>query len=142
MTDKKHKYSNDKLTVHFDANVCIHSKVCVNGMPEVFNTKEKPWVNMQVDAADEIADQVKKCPSGALSIEWNEQKPESKFDSEKLTSIKASKDGPYIIEGSFRYYDADGNLVLTKDRIALCRCGQSGNKPFCDGTHKKVGFKS
>jgi CDGSH-type Zn-finger protein len=55
--------------------------------------------------------------------------------------IKARENGPYVIKGSATYTDADGNEQTTPGAsMALCRCGQSGNKPFCDGTHRKVGF--
>jgi CDGSH-type Zn-finger protein len=57
--------------------------------------------------------------------------------------IKGRENGPYLIEGTAVYTDADGNEQKTQGTmIALCRCGQSSNKPFCDGTHKKVGFKA
>jgi CDGSH-type Zn-finger protein len=57
--------------------------------------------------------------------------------------IKARQDGPYMIPGSFTYTDADGNEQTTPGKmIALCRCGQSANKPFCDGSHRRVGFEA
>jgi CDGSH-type Zn-finger protein len=57
--------------------------------------------------------------------------------------IKARKNGPYLIMGSATYTDAEGNEQTTSGTtVALCRCGQSGNKPFCDGAHRKVGFEA
>ena len=57
--------------------------------------------------------------------------------------IKASANGPYVIMGTATYTDADGNEQTTSGKaIALCRCGQSSNKPFCDGTHRKVGLQA
>jgi CDGSH-type Zn-finger protein len=57
--------------------------------------------------------------------------------------ITAKENGPYLIAGSASYTDAEGNEQTTQGTmIALCRCGQSANKPFCDGTHKKVGFEA
>ncbi len=56
--------------------------------------------------------------------------------------IKASKNGPYLVAGNFTFTDAEGNTRTVEKMAALCRCGQSGNKPFCDGTHKKVGFEA
>jgi CDGSH-type Zn-finger protein len=57
--------------------------------------------------------------------------------------IRARENGPYLLAGTARYTDADGQeRVTTGTSIALCRCGQSGSKPFCDGTHRKVGFKA
>ncbi|MDX1522449.1 MAG: CDGSH iron-sulfur domain-containing protein [Anaerolineae bacterium] len=59
------------------------------------------------------------------------------------TTIKASENGPYLVPGSATYTDADGNEQTTPGKmVAFCRCGQSSNKPFCDGTHKRVGFQA
>lgn len=57
--------------------------------------------------------------------------------------IKASKNGPYLIASGATFTDAAGNVkTLDGKMVALCRCGQSANKPFCDGTHKKVNFQA
>ena len=59
------------------------------------------------------------------------------------TEITASENGPYLIAGTAQYVDVDGNEQETKGKmVAICRCGQSANKPFCDGTHKRVGFEA
>ena len=60
------------------------------------------------------------------------------------TIIKAMPNGPYIVEGDIELYDPTGARVETGDRpkVALCRCGASTKKPFCDGTHSKLGFKA
>ena len=50
--------------------------------------------------------------------------------------------GPYRITGTITLIDADGNPIETKVMTFLCRCGHSANKPFCDGTHNKIGFES
>ena len=54
--------------------------------------------------------------------------------------MKASPGGPLLIRGGVRVLDADGNVLYEGDKAALCRCGGSANKPFCDGTHKTNGF--
>ena len=56
--------------------------------------------------------------------------------------ISVLKNGPYIITGPVELKDAEGNSYPPKERIALCRCGASTTKPFCDGTHSKVGFQA
>lgn len=56
--------------------------------------------------------------------------------------IKVSDNGPLRVKGDVQLVDAEGNVFETKKAFSLCRCGQSSNKPFCDGTHKKVGFES
>lgn len=51
------------------------------------------------------------------------------------------RDGPILVRGPIRLTDPEGNLVETRRKtVALCRCGESGIKPFCDGTHKRIGF--
>ncbi|MCF7803111.1 MAG: CDGSH iron-sulfur domain-containing protein [Candidatus Marinimicrobia bacterium] len=54
--------------------------------------------------------------------------------------IQATKNGPYLVKNAEKVTDHEGNEYEIDDTIALCRCGQSSDKPFCDGTHKDVGF--
>ena len=57
-------------------------------------------------------------------------------------SIKALKNGPIRIEGKVQIFDVDGNQIpWEKEKFSLCRCGHSSNKPFCDGTHSRIGFQ-
>ena len=56
--------------------------------------------------------------------------------------IETIKNGPYIVTGEVELIDADGNKFPVEKRMALCRCGASTEKPFCDGTHSKIGFKA
>ncbi len=58
------------------------------------------------------------------------------------TVIQTLKNGPYLVNGEIELKNADGKTIPTKDKsCALCRCGQSGNKPFCDGTHVQSRFQ-
>jgi len=60
-----------------------------------------------------------------------------------MVSITIKKNGPYLVEGEIGLFDAEGNQVsVDKTTIALCRCGASSNKPFCDGTHSLIGFQA
>lgn len=59
--------------------------------------------------------------------------------------ISVRDHGPFLIEGPITVVDGDGNafpIDPSKPAIALCRCGQSANRPFCDGSHKACGFDS
>lgn len=56
--------------------------------------------------------------------------------------IRPLKNGPLEVSGPVDVLDADGKPTAAEDPVYLCRCGQSANKPFCDGTHRKVGFQS
>ena len=57
-------------------------------------------------------------------------------------TIDIVKNGPYIVNGPVELKDSDGNVYPAKPRMALCRCGASTEKPFCDGTHSKIGFQA
>ncbi len=63
----KRDYECEEIVVHWESAKCIHSGNCVRGLATVFNLKKHPWINVDGASADEIADQVDRCPSGALS---------------------------------------------------------------------------
>jgi uncharacterized Fe-S cluster protein YjdI len=131
------KYTNGDLTIIWKPDVCIHSAICFKGLPQVFNPKERPWVKAMEAGPDEIVAQIKKCPSGALSYELNTNKTSAMENQESNTTITVSNKGPYLVKGKFLFVDQDGKEELKEGNIALCRCGSSANKPFCDGAHKK-----
>ena len=58
------------------------------------------------------------------------------------TTITIRRNGPYIVSGTVELRDADGNVYEAQETMALCRCGASTKKPFCDGTHSKTGFQA
>lgn len=61
---------------------------------------------------------------------------------QQKTVIKINHNGSIRVSGDVELVDAEGNKFEVGAAFSLCRCGQSGNKPFCDGTHKKIGFES
>jgi CDGSH-type Zn-finger protein len=68
---------------------------------------------------------------------------ENRVPDEELVTITPYRDGPYLIRGAFVVQDQDGNeMPLQRRTIALCRCGKSRMRPFCDGTHKLIGFEA
>ncbi len=64
-----HHYSNGEITIKWQPGICIHSGICFMGLSEVFDPRRKPWIDMSKAVTARIIEQVKKCPSGALSIE-------------------------------------------------------------------------
>ena len=68
MAQTTHHYSNGEITVIWKPGICIHSAICFKGLPQVFNPRQKPWIGMSQADTQQIIDQVKKCPSGALSF--------------------------------------------------------------------------
>jgi uncharacterized Fe-S cluster protein YjdI len=71
MPKETFKYTNGEVTVVWKPNVCIHSTVCWKGLIEVFNPREKPWIKMDGATSERIIEQVRQCPSGALSYFLN-----------------------------------------------------------------------
>lgn len=143
------KYTNGEVTVVWKPNVCIHSTLCWKGLIEVFNPREKPWIKMDGASTDKIIEQVRKCPSGALSYFLNEdgepvtQENHDKIvaESAKIMKVQVSPDGPYLINTKCLIVHRDGREEIKEGTVALCRCGASGNKPYCDGNHRKIGFE-
>jgi uncharacterized Fe-S cluster protein YjdI len=139
-------YSNKDITVTWKPGSCIHSKLCWQGLIEVFNPRERPWIKMEGATTEQIIEQIKKCPSGALSYKLND-KAEETGDPVKMESvpetlkIEVAPNGPYLVGTSCTIIHHDGREETREGTVALCRCGQSANKPFCDGQHRKVGFK-
>jgi uncharacterized Fe-S cluster protein YjdI len=144
-----HKYTNGEVTVVWKPDTCIHSAICFKGLQEVFNPQKRPWINMEGSTTEKIIEQVRKCPSGALSYFINETNQatsageESKVIAEaaQITTIEVSVNGPYLIKTECIIKHSNGTEEVKKGTIALCRCGQSANKPYCDGMHRKVGFE-
>lgn len=139
----KKEYSNGDVTVVWQPDKCIHSAICANGLPEVFQPKDKPWIKADNASAEAIINQVKQCPSGALSYYTAADKQESKTSenmSDTKTKAQVIANGPLMVSGDITVEHADGKTE-TKKSAAFCRCGHSANKPFCDGSHTKQDFK-
>lgn len=68
MPVKTHKYTNGEITILWQPEMCIHSGICFRGLAKVFDPRRKPWIEMSNSETGKIIEQVRKCPSGALSI--------------------------------------------------------------------------
>ena len=137
-------YSNEEITVIWKPDVCIHSTNCWKASLKIFNPKRTPWIDMNAGTTEEIIKIVNNCPSGALKFKrekkMSEQKAQPAQSQETKLTVQVNKGGPYLIKGKFVFVGTDGNEEVKEGSIALCRCGASNNKPFCDGTHRKIGF--
>ena len=136
------KYTTGKVTVVWQPKLCIHSAICFKGLPEVFDPKARPWVNINGADAERIIEQVHRCPSGALSIDTKEEPtPLDNTHGEADTEIHVQMNGPLLVKGPCVIQLPDGNTERKQGNIALCRCGASANKPYCDGSHRKINFQ-
>ena len=140
MPGLKKKYIKEDLTVIWQPDLCIHSTKCFQGLPEVFNPSNRPWVNLDASSIEKIKNQVNICPSGALS-QLNKGEINSIHNDNGILEANVTDNGPILIKGPVVVtYNGKQELIESKT-IAFCRCGSSDNKPFCDGSHKKINFK-
>lgn len=130
-------YTSADVTVYFETRRCLHVAECVRGLPQVFDTAKRPWIQPDQAAAEQVAEVVRRCPTGALHYALTSGEPEQPAAPTVITPVP---DGPLTVRGDLRIQTPAGEQMET--RAALCRCGQSGNKPYCDGTHAKVGWTS
>ena len=141
MTDKEKfkEYSNDEITVVWKPGLCIHSENCFKGLPTVFNPKSRPWISVNAEDSDTIIAQIEKCPSGALSYYKAGQEEGGEPEQVKTVIVDVKHQGPLLVSGEVLIKHKDGREESRKN-VALCRCGHSVNKPFCDGSHKTISF--
>jgi len=134
---KLHRYEGRGGIVAYDAKRCIHAAECVHGLPAVFDPDARPWVNPDGADAGTLAAAVARCPSGALQI----QRPDGHAESAPAINVAAlTANGPAYLRGDIAVVSSDG-VARTEMRMALCRCGASQNKPYCDGSHNAAAFR-
>lgn len=132
----KKDYEGQGITVHWDSDRCIHTGICIKALPTVFDTSARPWINVEGGTTQQIADAVARCPTGALRFTSDivREKPAA------TTVLRPVRGGPMIVRGNVEVVGHDGEVLCTETRVALCRCGNSGNQPFCDNSHRTKGF--
>lgn len=136
------EYTNGDLTVVWKPAKCIHAGICVNTLPQVYDPKAKPWIKAENATIEELQAQINQCPSGALSYYMKGEQPVAAAEATPAaTKVEIFANGPLVVHGTLSVTDAEGHTTQKENRTFFCRCGQSANKPYCDGTHKKVGFE-
>ena len=141
MKDITKKYTNGEVTIVWKPALCMHSAICFKGLGEVFDPQKRPWITPEGATTEKIVGQVKKCPSGALSYFMNNDAAGSEVKVEAETIIETTPNGPLMVYGNVTVKDKNGVLTKKNNVTAFCRCGSSQNKPYCDGSHRKIGFE-
>ena len=136
--DKQDRYEAEGITVLDNRGTCCHFGNCTDHLPSVFHVKGDPFVDPSGASPNEIIDIVRACPSGALGYVVDGKAYEGE---DREQSIFVSHNGPYYVRGGVALEKTERNEGALAEHYALCRCGHSKNKPFCDGTHWYVGFK-
>jgi CDGSH-type Zn-finger protein/uncharacterized Fe-S cluster protein YjdI len=131
-------YATKELIVSYDASRCIHAAECVRGAPAVFDPAARPWIQPENGDAAEIVAVIRRCPTGALTVRNVDGSPIETPDD--TNSLSVTPRGPLYLRGRVVFDGGPNASRVEYMRVALCRCGQSQNKPFCDNSHKAAGF--
>jgi len=125
------------LTLIYDGKKCIHSRACVTGAPDVFKANVKgPWIDPDSIELASLVEIAHACPSGAIRYHRKDSAADERPPHVNLLCIREA--GPYAVRAELQL-DAAPNGSF---RATLCRCGASKNKPFCDGSHRDIGFSA
>ena len=135
--DVRDTYAGKEISIHDNRFLCSHAAICTDRLKSVFKLGEEPWIDPDGDTAGAIAELVRQCPSGALSYTF-QSLPQD--DEAPEPGITVSKNGPYFVTGEVSLEGGQWSKDADRRRFALCRCGASANKPFCDGSHWEAGF--
>ena len=137
--DKAFEYKGDRATVSWHGELCIHIGECGRAKGDLFVAGRKPWCDPDLASDDEVEDVVLRCPTGALSVAYNDgSRPET---ADAQNTVHVAYNGPLFVRGDLDIDGARDDVPGFKFRAALCRCGHSKNKPFCDNSHEAAGFR-
>ena len=120
-----------------DPTLCVHAGFCGTRLTNVWKMMERTG---DPEVRARVREMVDHCPSGRL--EWAPTEGAPAEEREYTPSIAALPDGPLWVRGGVAIDAPDGVTYEVRNRVTLCRCGQSANKPFCDGTHVASGFSA
>ena len=137
--DEKTLYPGKAIEVTWDGRLCIHVGECGYSEGDLFIGGRDPWCKPDLVSTDDVVDVIKRCPTGALTFtrrDGGEEESASEYN-----SVVVSANGPLYLHGNLEIQDVKENMDGVRYRAALCRCGKSGNKPFCDNSHVKSGFR-
>lgn len=137
-SDERKSYVGKTITIHDNRGICSHAGHCTDNLKSVFRLGGEPWIDPDGATAQQIIDVVGKCPSGALSYSVDDVEHR---DQQRPPLVTVTKDGPYVITGGIELLDQEMGEGASTEHFALCRCGASKNKPFCDGSHWDIKFK-
>jgi CDGSH-type Zn-finger protein len=131
-------YAGKHITIFDNRALCSHAGACTDGLQQVFRYRQEPWIDPDGAEVEKIIETIRKCPSGALSyaVDGVEAKPPGR---EPMVTV--TDHGPYAITGGVELAGVNFGDGASTEHYALCRCGASKNKPFCDGSHWDANFR-
>jgi CDGSH-type Zn-finger protein len=135
-SERRQVFVGDGVVLTDEQRLCTDAGYCGDRFTKV-------WQMIDETADPEVRERLKRmvslCPSGRIQYLLEEGGEPVEQDFEPAVLVQA--DGPFLVRGGIPVVGSDGEPYEVRNRMALCRCGQSGNKPFCDGSHKTTGFR-
>jgi CDGSH-type Zn-finger protein len=136
----QHVHDGVGISAQRAGELCIHAAFCIG--------RARPIAKMLDDTADSdlrsnIMGRIDHCPSGSYSYALERGGETIEADLPRAISVLEEEDGlasALWVTGGIPVTRSDGRPLETRNRMTLCRCGHSGNKPLCDGTHREIGF--
>lgn len=139
MSDKKaFTYPGEQIDVVWDGRLCIHVAECGQAKGELFLAERQPWCVPDTTTSEEVAEICERCPSGALTYADKSGRLEQ---TPAENTVNVIYNGPLYAHGELAIEGAQENMPGVRFRAALCRCGSSKNKPFCDNSHQQAEFQ-
>ncbi len=133
------EYKGDARSVTWDRPLCIHVGECGRAKGDLFVAGRDPWCDPNVADEENIQTIVARCPTGALAAK-DESGAYLEETAASENEVHVSNDGPLYLSGDLSVDGASDDMHSVARRAALCRCGASKNKPFCDNSHREVSF--
>lgn len=135
--ERRDDYRGRRITVHDNRRMCAHAGYCTDGLPAVFKYGNEPWIDPDGAEVEAIIDRVHACPSGALSYSIDGVPSPAHSQPPAIT---VTKNGPYAVAGDIALEGDSRGQESSAGHFTLCRCGDSKNKPYCDGSHWQAAF--
>jgi len=132
------EYKGREIEVRWDGRLCIHIAECGQAGNALFESGRDPWCVPDGCGTKQVRETVERCPSGALTYVDETGEPELPAPE---NTVAVSYNGPLFANGDLVLEGAPADMPGIRCRLALCRCGQSKNKPFCDNSHLSSGFQ-
>jgi CDGSH-type Zn-finger protein/uncharacterized Fe-S cluster protein YjdI len=132
------EYPGAEIDVQWDGRLCIHVGECGKAEGELFVGDRQPWCVPDKVAKADVRDVIERCPTGALTYRDKDGAPEA---APAENTLMVAYNGPYYVKGDLQVEGAPEDMPGVRHRAALCRCGVSKNKPFCDNSHLEVRFE-
>ena len=134
-----HTFEGEHVDVDWDGRLCIHVGECTRAKGGLFESGRQPWGQPDRAEPGQVAEVVERCPTGALTARRKDGGGSETAPG--TNTVVVANNGPLYVSGELDIAGAPEDMPGVRTRAALCRCGASKNKPFCDNGHETAGFR-